>query len=98
MADLIDRAALLADIDETFVFSGRVGSEFAQIRGANKIVDRIKAAPAVDAVEVVRCKDCKNRYYNEFQGEFCCEAWADGYDTIVRDNDYCSYGERRTDG
>ena len=57
MADLIDRATLLADIDEAIVYSGRIGTN-AEMRGANKVVDRIKAAPAVDAVPVVRCSKC----------------------------------------
>ena len=44
----------------------------------------------VEYAEVVRCKDCKaydkESYYCEAMG-FTCEA-----------NDFCSYGERRTDG
>ena len=98
MADLIDRAALFADIDETFVFSGRVGSEFAQIRGANKIIDRIKAAKAVDAVPVVRCKDCK--YFSE-SGERpelfgFCQLYPLALSRLS--NGFCDMGERRTDG
>ena len=58
MADLIDRNALLADIAASVVFSGRQ-SHNAEIVGANKIIERIKAAPTVDAVETVRCRDCK---------------------------------------
>lgn len=49
----------------------------------------IQNAPTVDAVEVVRCKDCKGM--NE--DKFCC-AW----EGFVRDDDFCSYGERKTDG
>ena len=46
-----------------------------------------------DVVEVVRCKDCKQRrvegdcthyYYCDFMGSMC------------GDNEYCSFGERRT--
>ena len=48
--DLISRSALLADIEESVVFSVKDGQPSAEIRGANKITDRIKAAPAVDAV------------------------------------------------
>lgn len=46
----------------------------------------IDSVPAVDAVEVVRCKDCK--FFS-----FCYN-----YDErkIHRD-DFCSYGERRCD-
>lgn len=41
----------------------------------------IKNAPTVDAVSVVRCKDCKHRHESEF-----CEC--------RDDNAFCSEGER----
>lgn len=50
--DLISRSALLADIEESVVFSVKAGQPSAEIRGANKITSRIKAAPAVDAEKV----------------------------------------------
>ena len=39
-------------------------------------------APTVDAVPVVRCKDCKH-------WETCCHM------EVSKANDFCSYGERR---
>lgn len=53
----------------------------------------IECQPTVDAVEVVRCKDCKHY----------CSVYADtmgGRDclllkTITKADDYCSYGERK---
>lgn len=51
MADLIDRDALLADIAASVVFSGK-NSRNAEIRGANKIIDRVKAAPTIEADHV----------------------------------------------
>lgn len=51
MDDLIYRAALLADIAASVVFSGRTARN-AEISGANKIIDRIKAAPKVEAEPV----------------------------------------------
>ena len=51
--------------------------------------------PTVDAVEVVRCKDCKHRYYNEYNEMYCCEHWSDGFDTVVCEDSFCSYGERK---
>ena len=42
--------------------------------------------PTVYAVEVVRCKDCKQ--YNEHR---YCNYFAQ----TVLDNDFCSYGERK---
>ena len=47
---------------------------------------------------VVRCKECKHRYYNEYMKTYCCEMWADGFDTAVREDEYCSRGERKSDG
>ena len=43
--------------------------------------------PAVDAVEVVRCKDCK---YWDFGDCFRQE--------LTRPDDFCSYGERKDNG
>jgi hypothetical protein len=45
-------------------------------------------APAADVVEVVRCKNCTE--WNETEGE--CSHWY-GF----RENDFCSYGERKVD-
>ena len=45
----------------------------------------IEAAPTVDAVPVVRCRDCR-----KFK-TYGCRMVASGYD------DFCSYGERRTE-
>lgn len=55
--------------------------------------DAITLAPTVDAVEVVRCKDCK--YYEEYKnGEYRC--WKMILDP-AKPTDFCSRGERRED-
>lgn len=57
--------------------------------GWNSAIAIIENAPTVDAVEVVRCKDCTS-----YGGTgWCCE-----HDTCMEEDDFCSYGERRTDG
>lgn len=61
----IDRDKLLKDISESVVFSGRSGIPSAEVRGANKVIDRIKAAPAADVAEV------KHGYWVEW--------WDDNY-------------------
>ena len=60
----------------------------------------VAAAPTVDAVPVVRCKDCKHcRELN--RKDLVEEAYADGVlwcmnqSDGVWPDDYCSYGERR---
>lgn len=70
----------------------------------------LKRQPKVDAVEVVRCKDCKHsddechkdglRYC--MRGIKADDYNGTGYiypiELVVRDVDYCSYGERRKEG
>lgn len=54
MAEYIEREALIEDINETVVFTVRKGVQLptAEMRGANKVIDRIKSAPTADVVEV----------------------------------------------
>lgn len=63
---------------------------------ADRIIQKI---PTVDAVEVVRCKDCKHKtkYFNS--GKFVCKmkqcvvcGCVVGY---IKDDGFCSYGERK---
>ena len=73
-------------------------------RPIRRVIDE---APTVDAVEVVRCKDCKNRG-NDVSCPMCWEEmieWDDdGYHEIdfvthdyTTDNGFCHLGERKTD-
>ena len=63
----------------------------------------IKAAPTVDAVEVVRCKDCKHsklpavltQKYGE-PGTLTCHNWHSPCNKRnINQDDFCSYGERK---
>lgn len=45
-----------------------------------------------DVVEVVRCKDCRHRTYDESRDMYYCEMYY-GLGS-VKDNNYCSFGER----
>lgn len=59
-------------------------------RGWNDALDVVAdSAPTVDAVPVVRCKDCE--FYN---GDQCHCA----NDIFAEADGYCSYGVRREDG
>ena len=53
----------------------------------------IDASPTVDAVPVVRCRECKYRFGNNGHSKNGCpiidaNIWMD-------DDDFCSYGERK---
>lgn len=73
-----------------------------KVLGKDYDLDRLKeiveksTRPAADVVEVVRCKDCV--YWggvDEFGDGFCKNP--SGIDDIARENDFCSYGERKND-
>lgn len=79
---LIDANAFLKDILTAGI--GKTIIEYSE----SDIAYMIRKRPTVDAVEVVRCRDCK--LYNRHR---YCHFWAEA----VLDGDFCSYGERRTD-
>lgn len=104
MSDLIRRSDLLRILENNEPMNWRDTDEEITERACwhwfNKIVEE---ADAIDAVEVVRCKDC----------EFCRDSfdpWTKtsvqvcgyvGFNPVqssqVEDNDYCSRGKRRED-
>lgn len=60
----------------------------------------VETAKEVDAVEVVRCKECI--YYSKELHSCVCELHSEkpdcfngGFDLQMLPNDFCSYGERR---
>ena len=71
--------------------------EYCQANGCNEVNDEIcpncftagliANAPTVDAVEVVRCWECKYRDGMPGQPNIVC--WQ------MHDDDFCSYGERK---
>ena len=89
MADLIDRTALGIGEAKREVFENPAYAD-----GWNSAIKIIKAASAVDAVSVVRCKDCI-----WFGGKHGCPLAESGYfksgKLLPHENDFCSYGERR---
>ena len=95
MSDLISRSALLEK------FQYRVPSNDNTANMLNALADTItqiiKDAPAVDAVPVVRCRECKwlkpyQKPVEDFDGRcvvHMCE---------TDDEEFCSIGRRKDDG
>lgn len=86
--DLISRSALLAEIKR---IGGQPFSDWDTM-GVLALAERI---PAVDAVEVVRCKDCEKWKKKEetwlcWNFGYCSECMMD-----CHGDHFCSYGERR---
>ena len=61
--------------------------------------DIVKAAPKVDSVEVVRCKDCKHYKYRmcELIGNIM-DGYYHGTFDVKRPDDFCSYGVKKSGG
>lgn len=62
--------------------------------GIRKALRCIEQAPTVDAVEVVRCRECKHRGTDDCIFHIKGEP-ADEELLLKLDNDFCSYGERK---
>ena len=60
--------------------------------GIHKALRCIEQAPTVDAVPVVRCRECK--WWQEDDDIGHCDN-PDGLDNYAKPEDFCSYGERR---
>ena len=89
MNDLVSRKALLAEYDRVHI--GEPGN-------ARKLIEE---APTVDAVEVVRCKDCKhykstlfcNFHKHRIEKIGTCTRFRFGWGyRIGKPDDFCSWG------
>ena len=57
------------------------------------IEEWLNNAPTIDAVPVVRCKDCK--YYEIHKPKVLENCERKGYIIPMKPDDFCSYGERK---
>ena len=91
MNDLISRQAAIDALHMHLMY--RMGTDSNKKRLDEWINNLPSAQPTVDAVPVIRCKDCKHYYaLNEVRGN-CSE-----YNFVEKiPIDYCSWAERRTD-
>ena len=74
-----------------------------EVKGVGLILaETVDKAPTIDAVEVVRCRDCKHRYTENCPMYFHDFYWLEGYGEYIDDytdhteDDYfCPKGERK---
>lgn len=81
--ELIDRRKLVSDFWN--------GVEDGSILSYEDTDNLMENAPTVDAVEVVRCENCKFSVDEDGEGWLWCNSWANG---TPRDG-YCFEGERK---
>ena len=103
---LIDANALAKEID--FEYDLNYGEILTDPR---RFAEMVEDASTVDAVEVVRCKDCRwartkdHREPIDTPGELICQCFMHhhipapwGARLAVKEDDFCSYGERKDNG
>lgn len=83
MARLIDADALKA------VFEEKSSVAVCGVELCKAIISRIDEVPTIDAVPVIRCRECKWYY----RGGATCMYW-DG-ENGMRGDDYCSQAKRK---
>ena len=81
----------LIDVDEAIINFGFEWDDIPPTR--EEFVRFLKKQPTVDAVLVVRCRECKYRFKNNGHDKSGCpiidaNIWMD-------DDDFCSHGERK---
>lgn len=112
MDDLISRSTLLEELSKgTIITDDLYGMGI--MAGNDHAMKKIKETPAVDAVEVVRCKNCKHNgvldvcpmcfeetvYHDEGDYPDGSECWDVYEQTVDRTvyNGFCNFGERRVE-
>ena len=88
----------LIDADKFEVYTW-VNKSSDYVDGDQSILEAIDIAPTVDAVEIVRCRDCK--HYMPQKKSAHLENRANYCNRIVtiktQPYDFCSYGERKNE-
>lgn len=79
-------------IDANALIDSLYDNEFAMLCPLDEVSGVVDSQPTVNAVEVVRCKDCK--HMEIAMGNL---RWCNVWDSIngMGDDGYCNYGERR---
>ena len=90
---LIDANEFVKQLEEEF--HGMVSDSELKVY---QIISRIEEQPTEDAVEVVRCKDCKWYAPNNEGSWIGCAFDTRHPDDVPKADDFCSYGERKDNG
>lgn len=87
MSRLIDADVLIPDCKKTDFCKDCI----ANVTNCIDFMSTIKHAPTIDAVPVIRCKDCKYRQEDTIFHKLYC----DGREVVA--DGYCWKGERKSD-
>ena len=97
---LIDADTLIKNLDDAIQdakSNGEICDYWEDDR--SNLLYYLDTAPSVDAVEVVRCKECKHWVCNPNTEEWGKCKWIsdEQFDVVMNADDFCSYGDRARD-
>lgn len=77
--------------------SNYMGDTLMSYEVADMIEDCIENTPTIDAVPVVRCRECKywRRYTRQWENHCAGECERHRMEGGTYENDFCSYGQRK---
>lgn len=81
-------------IDADALMDRLYDNEFAAFCPLDEVNDVIDLCPTVDAVPVIRCKDCDNRVYINMGDEIGVVGGCAIYEAALPEDFYCAYGKR----
>ena len=97
MSDLISRSALLDEINGIYKRHYEKSSYQFIHDFFRAMFRKVNKSPTIDAVPVVRCKDCGfGTLYLSASGIEYVDCANDDY-AVRKPDDFCSYGERKAD-
>ena len=82
-----DRAASIENLDQYSDLAAALGD-------VQTVRDILSDAPTIDAVPVVRCRECRHRYTMNCSMYYECSQCGGQWDWTT-DDDFCSRGEQR---
>ena len=92
---LIDADALYSEIEDEYdLYYGEI------VTNPRRFAEMVEEAPTVDAMEVVRCRDCKHWHQHSGKDSGKPVGYGDcgnpcGINGIAYEDSFCSYGERK---
>ena len=89
----------LGDLDRIAqdVRDNNIENYYKQDWTSSQIVTLLENAPTIDAVPVVRCRECKywRRYTRQWENHCAGECERHRMEGGTYENDFCSYGQRK---
>ena len=85
----------LIDLDSEYIQETLYRRGFKTRQG---IEEWLNNSPTIDAVPVVRCKDCKHAWIHPCGYVYCHRDGRNAYEMTFNLDSFCSYGERKDNG